>query len=202
MVVDSGSPANIIREETYAKLKKLGAKIINERDADQMETQYESFASKDKILFTKAFEVEISVPGDDSGCWTHMLVAPHGQTDLLSKSTAFALRVLKIGYNVNNVVQKNYLEDGHVKEFPKVPDMLVRIQIDETVRSVIQPVRRLPIAMEADVEKVIQDLLEKKIIEIADGPLSWVSPLVPIRKSDVQIRLCVEGCATPTMSPR
>lgn len=40
--------------------------------------------------------------------------------------------------------------------------------------------------------KVIQDLLEKKIIEIADGPLSWVSPLVPIRKSDGQIRLCVD----------
>lgn len=39
---------------------------------------------------------------------------------------------------------------------------------------------------------MIQDLLDKNIIERTDGPLSWVSPLVPIRKTDGRIRLCVD----------
>lgn len=158
MVVDSGSPANIIREQTYLRLKEQGAKIINERGTDQIESYYESFASEEKILFTKAFEAEISIPGEENGCWTHILVAPKGQTDLLSKSTAFALGVLRIGYNVNksvnNVIQERAKENQLCNEFPKVPDMPLRIKLDDNVSPVIQPVRRLPLSMEADVEKV------------------------------------------------
>ena len=47
-------------------------------------------------------------------------------------------------------------------------------------------------SMEADVEEAIRDLLDKNIIERAEGPLTWVSPLVPIRKADGNIRLCVD----------
>ncbi|XP_055542934.1 uncharacterized protein K02A2.6-like [Wyeomyia smithii] len=46
--------------------------------------------------------------------------------------------------------------------------------------------------MEADVEETILELLEKNIIERAEGPLTWVSPLVPVRKADGKIRLCVD----------
>lgn len=155
MIVDSGSPANIIREDTYQKLRDQGANILNERNGDQIGVRYESFASNEKICFTKAFETEISIPGEEMGVWTHILVAPRGQTDLLSKSTAFALGVLKIGYNVNNIVNRSVEVESQQSEFPKVPDTLLKIKIDENVSPVIQPARRLPIAMEADVEKVI-----------------------------------------------
>lgn len=82
--------------------------------------------------------------------------------------------------------------DGSLSEFPKVPDVSLRIQIDESVQPIAQAARRFPIAMEADVENAIQELLQKNIIERAEGPLTWVSPLVPIRKTDGRIRLCVD----------
>lgn len=190
LLVDSGSPANIINAQTYEFLKRNNAHILNERNPDHEDMKLKSFASDGNILFSSAFEAQIKIPGEDSGIWSHILVAPQGQTNLLSKSTAFALGVLKIGYYVNSVSSENI--PGSLSEFPKVPDVSLRIQIDESVQPIAQAARRFPIAMEADVENAIQELLQKNIIERAEGPLTWVSPLVPIRKTDGRIRLCVD----------
>lgn len=151
MVVDSGSPANIVQDFTYQRLKETGAEILNERDAADVNPQFEAFGSHDKIYFSTAFEAEIKAPGDENGVWAHFLVAPKGQTNLLSKSTAFALGVLKIGYNINKIN-----DSGQVltQEFPKIPNVKLKIQIDPSIHPVAQAARRLPIAMEADVEKV------------------------------------------------
>lgn len=113
----------------------------------------ESFASDSKILFSRAFEAEIKVPDADAGVWTHFLVAPKGQTDLLSKTTAFALGVLKIGYSVNQIC--NATDSSTISpEFPKLPGVSLKIQVDEQIKPIVQAARRLPISMEADVEKV------------------------------------------------
>lgn len=151
MVVDSGSPANIMQECTYQRLKQSGATILNERDAAEDNHRFEAFASADKIVFSTAFEAEIKTPEDTNGVWAHFLVAPTGQTNLLSKATAFALGVLKIGYNINKI---NDVGQDSIQEFPKIPNVNLKIQIDPDVPPVAQAARRLPIAMEADVEKV------------------------------------------------
>lgn len=150
MVVDSGSPANILQESTYRDLKERCTDILNERNAADEDSKYEAFASEDKIRFSTAFEAEIKTPNDGNGAWAHFLVAPKGQTNLLSKATAFALGVLKIGYNVNKISEAVTA----VEEFPKVPEVLLKIQIDPTAEPIAQAARRLPIAMEADVEQV------------------------------------------------
>lgn len=191
LLVDSGSPANIINNATFEHLKTEKAILLNERCPQQDEVKLKSYASDRNILFSKVFETEIKVPGEEQGIWAHILVAPGGQTNLLSKTTAFALGVLKIGYHINQLTSDS-TEATVNPEFPKIPGVKLDIQIDHTVRPVVQVARRLPMAMEADVEEAIQDLLEKKIIERAEGPLSWVSPLVPVRKTDGRIRLCVD----------
>lgn len=189
MLVDSGSPPNIITQNTYRELKRAGAKIINERTAVKESSQYQGYGSTDNILFSNAFETEIKIPGDEHGIWSFILVSPEGQTNLLSKSTAFALGVLKIGYEVNTIANT---ERKCLAPFPKVPGIQLKIHIDSTVTPVCQPIRRLPIAMEAEVEQQIQELLEQKVIEKVDHPTSWVSPLVPVRKNDAKLRLCVD----------
>lgn len=153
LVVDSGSPANIIRESTYRTLQRNGAEIVNERKAEKT-LNLEAFASNEKIMFSTAFEAVIRTPEDENGVWAHFLVAPKGQADLLSKATAFALGVLRIGYNVNMITRGNSDTRESDKEFPKIPGVALKIHVDESVRPVIQAPRRLPISMEADVEEV------------------------------------------------
>nr|XP_029722711.1 uncharacterized protein LOC115263648 [Aedes albopictus] len=67
LLVDSGSPANIISRKSYAWLKQQGASILNERRPHENETNLTAFASERKIFFSDAFETEIKVPGDESG---------------------------------------------------------------------------------------------------------------------------------------
>lgn len=191
MLVDSGSPANILNSESYKWLMQQGANILNERRPQEGEMNLTSFASDRKIFFSNVFETEIRIPGEESGIYAHILVAPGGQTNILSKSTAFALGVLKIGYNIHHIESKSD-SNKDPEAFPKVPNVALKIQIDEKVSPVVQVARRLPVSMEADVEEAIQDLLDKNIIERAEGPLTWVSPLVPVRKADGKIRLCVD----------
>lgn len=189
LLIDSGSPANIINSTTFEHLKNQQAMMINQKNPGER-VNLKAFASDQKINFDVVFETEVKIPGEDSGVWAHFLVAPKGQTNLLSKSTAFALGVLRIGYAVNHMSQEHMAKER--MEFPKVPDVSLQIQVDTTVQPLVQVARRLPVTMEADVEETILELLEKKIIERAEGPLTWVSPLVPVRKADGRIRLCVD----------
>lgn len=150
---------------------------------------FTGYATEAKIEFSGAFETLVQIPGQEDGVWAHFLIAPKGQLNLLSKSTAFALGVLKIGYNVSlpfvGLIQK-------VPEFPKVDGFQVKIHIDSSVTPVIQPCRRCPLALEAEVETEIRNMLDKGIIEPVEGPPVWVSPIVPVKKSNGKLRICVD----------
>lgn len=191
MVVDSGSTANIITKSTFDWLKRMQAAMMDERSAEKESRMFQAYGESGTIAFEAAFETEIKIPGQDSGVWAHVLVAEKGQSNLLSKGSAFALGVLKIGYPINSVnpIQKTDVER---QEFPKIAGISAKIFVDATVEPVAQPIRRLPIVMEEEVEELIQKMLSQGIIEKVDHPTGWISPLVPVRKGNGKLRLCVD----------
>src|SRR5664279_2177857 len=60
----------------------------------------------------------------------------------------------------------------------------VKLHIDEGVKPVAQPHRRVPFHIRKRVENEIQLLLDQDIIERAVGPTQWISPIV-IAKSRI-----------------
>lgn len=56
---------------------------------------------------------------------------------------------------------------------------------------IIQPYRRIPIALEKQVMERINEMLAKDIIEKVNGVSKWVSPLVISPKAN-DIRICVD----------
>ncbi|CAH2105411.1 unnamed protein product [Euphydryas editha] len=76
--------------------------------------------------------------------------------------------------------------------FPKFKDIQLKIAVNETVTPIIQPYRRIPIPLENKINSKIDELVAKDIIEPVDKPASWVSPIVPILKSNGEIRICVD----------
>ena len=60
---------------------------------------------------------------------------------------------------------------GRLKGFP------LRLNIDESVKPVIQPPRRIPFSARAVVEEKLKELEKQDIIVKIDEPTVWLSPI-------------------------
>ena len=68
-----------------------------------------------------------------------------------------------------------------------------KLHIDESVKPVAQPVRRIPFGLRERVDKKLDELLKLDIIEeVPDRPSGWISPLVVVPKADGDVRVCVD----------
>lgn len=97
------------------------------------------------------------------------------------------LKLLKLGYEVQLCAKMS-----HEIQFPKVPNVQITLDIDTSVKPVIQRHRTIPLAMVRGVDEKLQKLCKAGIIEPIDGFTPWLSPIVPVLKSDGDIRLCVD----------
>ncbi|XP_062703856.1 uncharacterized protein K02A2.6-like [Aedes albopictus] len=64
--------------------------------------------------------------------------------------------------------------------------------MDPNAKPVFQPIRRVPIPLEDAVNRKLDQLLTKDIIEVKQGPASWVSPLVVVGKHNGEPRICLD----------
>ncbi|KAI0223182.1 hypothetical protein LSAT2_025590, partial [Lamellibrachia satsuma] len=75
----------------------------------------------------------------------------------------------------------------------KLKNYQLKLHVDKTVQPIAQPVRRLPFGLREKVEKKLDELLEKEIIEeVSNTPTTWLSPVVVVPKPDGDIRICVD----------
>lgn len=182
-MIDSGTNSTILTGKTYEELKDSKVKVWNMiKGTDK---RFISYSSEEPIDILGSFETLLEAGGFQSE--ETIYVAPHGQTNLLGKSAAIKLYLLKIGYEVQScatIVEK--------KEFPKIPNVKAMIQIDMSVKPVIQRYRNIPLALEELVEKKLEHLCKIGVVEPVDGYTPWLSPIVPIMKTDNDIRICVD----------
>jgi len=68
----------------------------------------------------------------------------------------------------------------------------VSITVDPAATPIAQPARRPPISAKADIEAELQRLVKADVIEPVKEASAWVSPIVPVRKSNGTLRLCVD----------
>ena len=76
----------------------------------------------------------------------------------------------------------------------KMKNVEVKLHIDENVRPIHQSHRRIPFHQRKSLEACVESLLLQDIIELANGPTSWVSlvVLVPKPKQHGGVSLCVD----------
>lgn len=179
MLIDSGCKHNLITDKTWDEMKKNNVKVTDQ--VAKPNKTFLAYGSKSPLVLLGSFQAKIQI--EDNIENTTFFVVKGGTRNLLGKHTAIALRVLKIGLGINQVEQQI---------FPKFKDVLIQIPIDESVKPIVQPYRRIPIPLEEKVDKKITELLQRDIIEKVEGPSSWISPIVPILKENGDVRLCVD----------
>lgn len=121
----------------------------------------------------------------------HVVRGAHGS--LLSYTTAHALGVVDV--KINAITAGDELTQKYPTLFDgigKLKDFEVKLHIDQSVKPVAQPARRIPFHLRKQVEAELERLEQQNIIERVDGPTPWVSPLVVIPKKSGEIRLCID----------
>jgi len=76
----------------------------------------------------------------------------------------------------------------------KLKDQQVKLYIDTTVQPVAQKYRRIPFHIRQQLDTHLDKGEENGVIEKANGPTPWISPLVivPKPKNPQEIRVCVD----------
>ena len=124
---------------------------------------------------------------------------------LLGKETAQKLGVLKVGLShklIGSVDEpkKSMMKPELKEEFKglylglgKLKDKKVKLHVKPNVKPVVQTARGIPFSLRPKVEKKIAELEELDIIKRAEGPTSFVSPIVVVPKPNRDdIRLCID----------
>lgn len=128
---------------------------------------------------------------------------------LLSFSAAIALSLVHILYTVQEAPAASTVAD-YVIKYPQlfqgvglVRNMTAHLHTDASVTPVAQPCRRIPFPLRKQVEAELGRPLQEDIIEPADGPTPWVSPLVVVPKPHnlQEIRMCMDiRCANQVIA--
>ena len=68
----------------------------------------------------------------------------------------------------------------------------LNIPIDPRVKPVVQSMRRVPVSLRGMLEKKLDELVDLDVIEKAEGPTPWISPVVVVPKPNGDLRRCVD----------
>ena len=98
---------------------------------------------------------------------------------------------------MNNLETQSSIANQYSKLFKGVGKFSkgkIKLDINKDVPPVAQRHRRVPFHLRKKVEDQLDKLLKEDIIEVAEGPTPWVSPIVivPKPKDPDSIRMCVD----------
>lgn len=130
MLIDSGCKHNLITEPTWETLKKNKVTLYNQNPNPNV--TFTAYGSTTPLKIKGSFEAQIQI-GTRSETSTFYVII-NGTRNLVGKTTAQSLGVLKIGLNA----EVNQL---HTEKFPKFKDVLIQLPIDNSIPPVSQPYR-------------------------------------------------------------
>lgn len=188
VMIDSGSTCNIIDKNTWEALKKNGVKCKSQKSVGNIY----AYASTTPLKTLGKFQSKVTY--GDLLTEAEFIVLDGTGRPLLGCQSARELGVLLIGSEVNNLseldIKKKFSEC--FQGIGKLKDFQLKIHIDPAVKPIAQSPRRIPFGLRKKVEDKLTELLDEDIIERAEGPTSWVSPVCIVPKPTGEIRLCVD----------
>lgn len=152
IVIDSGSKYNIVDSKTWDFLKANKVIVSNQRK--EVGSAFKSYGDH-PLTTLGVFEALIETKHNN--CVADFIVVKDYGKVLIGYKTGVPLGIMKIGECVNQVEQK--------AQMSKIKGFVVDIPINDEVKPVAQPYRRVPVPLEEAVDKKIDDLLEQGIIE-------------------------------------
>ena len=136
--------------------------------------------------------------GSNAECQADFVVVKGDGRTLLGRETAETLALLHVGPLQATSVLCEHSEDDISRRYRDLVtgmDLLksyeLKLHIDNTVKPVARPVRRISFGLREKGDKKLEELLQPDIIEeVTEGPTGRISPLVVVPKSDAGYAAC------------
>ena len=196
MIIDSGATVNVLNRKLWEELKLK--KIIC--DSSKRTKSLYAYGSEKPLTVAGCFTANVQFR--DKNVLSEFVVTEEKGHPLLGRQTASDLGILKIETtDAINRIEGDELKQSLKGKFPacfngmgKLNDFQLEIHIDNTMKPVIQPVRRVPFHLREKLEAKLDELENNDIIEKVNEPSNWVSPVVVVPKGHdgSDIKLCVD----------
>ena len=196
ILIDSGATCNLLGKETWEWLKSRNVQCNTRKEARILF----AYGNTKPLPTLGTFTADVMPTDTNVTCTADFVVMDGDGRTLLCRDTAEKLNLLRIGpsHVVNSVGAETTgqdIKDRYKELFNGVgllKDYEFKLNIDDSVKPVAQPVRRIPFGVREKMERKLDELLESGIIEeVPKGPTGWISPLVVVPKSDGDVRICV-----------
>ncbi|KAK3752457.1 hypothetical protein QZH41_007499 [Actinostola sp. cb2023] len=174
-LIDSGAGVNVIDSHAYNKL------IIPLSPTSKKIYSYQ--AIKPLPVLGK-FEANVISAVTNTSNIAQFYVVDGADGNLLGYKTATDLRLLHL-VNTLSIPKGTSIVDEYsdcFKGLGKMKDKTAKLHIDSSVKPLAQRHRRVPFHMRDQVEAELKNLQDLDIIERAEGPTPWVSPIVIVPK--------------------
>lgn len=188
VVVDSGTPYNIVDRASWYEVKERSIETV--RRQKEIDINFRSYGGHE-LKFLGMFRAVIATTKKQ--VLANFYVADEFGKVLLGYETATVLGVLRIGYDDEaKRAEVNAMESKQVERFGKMKGVMIDIPINHEIKGVVQPYRRCPVPLEKLVDEKIDKMLRQGIIERVNGVSKWVSQLTYAPKNEGDIRICVD----------
>lgn len=195
-LIDSGANINIIPRKVWNEIWEDEDTFLYDVKTGHNQG-ITAYGGKPLKVFG-TFKAFIEVPdGGKPKQFEEFVIVDEPGIALLSFNTALHLKVLKIGTDVNMIMDATVaiIQTKDVREtqlFPKVPGLKVRFLTDPSVRPIKNSSFRIPASLESEVEKQLEELERSGVIEQARHDSPWMSRMDIVVKDRTKWRLVLD----------
>ena len=198
-VIDSGASCNIIDVDTWSMMKKKHVKCLKMTTEHNKSLKLYTYAANEPLKVLGIFSAKIHIT-DKPAIEADFVVIDGKGVPLLGKDTSEKLGILTLYSVTPEKPVSGSVKPEDKPEYQslysglgKLQDRKVKLHAKPNAKPVLQNARRLPFSQRPLVEAKIKELLDLDIIEKAEGPTKFSSPIVVVPKpGGKEIRLCVD----------
>jgi hypothetical protein len=146
------------------------------------------YAASEPLLVLGSFHGHLKVADHEKPeAREEVFVVKNASSCLLGAGAAIKMKVLKLGVEVNRVVEGH--ENPH--RFPSIPGLKLKFDIDESVPPQKDFRCYVPLSLEKSLKEELERLERQEIIERATTTPTWVSRLKAVTKANGETRWVV-----------